>query len=139
MSKVQRQVVAADAQMDYRVCVGVDIAALDKVSATEPVAVVGHADAVRTARSQGLLAERGAGAATRGLYFLDDQGRPACVLVDKVVHQRVLCAKHAEVELCTVSKGNPGCFCYGRRLRNRSTLPAAGGRQQSDKKNQTGQ
>jgi len=64
LSKVQGQVVAADSQVDYRVCVGVDIAALDEVSATEPVAVVGYADAVRTTRRQRLLAECGAGAAT---------------------------------------------------------------------------
>ena len=57
MSKVQRQVVAADAQMDYRVRIGIDVAALDEVSATEPVAVVGYADAVRSTWGQRLLAE----------------------------------------------------------------------------------
>jgi len=90
LSEIQRQVVAADAQVDYRVCVGVNVAALDEVSLAEAVAVVGHADAVRGAWSQGLLAERGAGAAARGLHLLDDQRLRARVLVDKVVHQRVL-------------------------------------------------
>ena len=63
MSKVQGQVVAADAQMDYRVCVGVDIAALDKMTLRESVAIVCHSDAVRSTWGQRLLAERGAGAA----------------------------------------------------------------------------
>ena len=99
MSKVQGQVVAADAQMDYRVCVGVDIAALDKMTLRESVAVVGYADAVRTTRRQRLLAECSLSTAARGLYFLDDQGHPACVLIDKVVHQRVPRRVFSKVEL----------------------------------------
>ena len=115
--------------MIYRVRVGVDVAALDEGALAETVAVVGHAYAVRTSWCQGLLAERGAGAAARGLYFLDDQGHLACVLVDKVVHQRVLCAKHAKVVLQAVRKGNSSCFFFSYRSRYRITLPTAGGRQ----------
>ena len=130
MSEIHRQVVAADAQVDYRVCIGVDVAALDEVSLAESVAVVGHADAVRGPWGQRLLAERGAGAAARGLHLLDDQGCRARVPVDKVVHQRVLRAEHTEVVLRAVSKGDCGCFCYGRRVWDGSTLPTARGRQQ---------
>ena len=97
--------------MVHRVRVGVDVAALDEGALAETVAVVGHADAVRTAGGQGLLAERGAGAAARGLYFVDDQGHLACVLVDKVVHQRVLCGIISKVVLrftkeCNISLCN---------------------------------
>lgn len=88
--------------MIYRVRVGVDVAALDEGALAEAVAVVGHADAVRTAGGQGLLAERGAGAAARGLHLLNDEGNHARVLVDKVVHQRVLRAEHTEVVLRAV-------------------------------------
>ena len=110
--------------MIYCISVGVDVAALDEGALAETVAVVGHADAVRTAGGQGLLAERGAGAAARGLHLLDDEGNRARVLVDKVVHQRVLRAEHTEVVLRAVRERYVSLLGW-----DRSTLPAARCRQ----------
>ena len=69
-------------------------------------------------------AERGAGAAARGLHLLDDEGHRARVLVDKVVHQRVLRAEHAEVVLRAVRERYVSLLGW-----DRSTLPAARCRQ----------
>jgi len=110
--------------MVHRVRVGVDVAALDEGALAETVAVVGHADAVRGAGGHRLLAERGAGAAARGLHLLDDEGHRARVLVDKVVHQRVLRAEHAEVVLRAVRERYVSLLGW-----DRSTLPAARCRQ----------